>query len=257
VSAGDSLSITEVILPMSAERGGSNTLTGRVLVRRGGAAQPAVSAEVLLPALPRSVQTRADGSFTVGRLRQGRTTLLVRSVGYQPVVINVQLPLPADSAITVTLEPLAMELARVVVTGAPSRTGRLREFEERRATIANGQFLTRDDLAKREQSQLSDVLRSIPGARLRRQPDGSTLLVSSRGQTIRGAGARDCPFQIYLDGIRVFAPGGAASRPPDINDFALSSLEAIEVYASPATTPPQFGGLGAACGTIVMWTRVQ
>jgi hypothetical protein len=70
---------------------------------------------------------------------------------------------------------------------------------------------------------------------------------------------RDCFYQIIVDGQRIFALGSGgpngARDPPSIDDFAPNGLEGIEVYAGPATTPPQFGGLGAACGTIILWTR--
>jgi hypothetical protein len=81
-----------------------------------------------------------------------------------------------------------------------------------------------------------------------------TILINNRDR---------CPMQIYMDGIKIFEPrsagGGAAAaiQPPDINQFVVAQLEAIEVYRGPAETPPEFAGTGSRCGTVVLWSRRQ
>ena len=37
--------------------------------------------------------------------------------------------------------------------------------------------------------------------------------------------------------------------------FTAEELEAMEVYTSPMEVPGEFGGLGAKCGLILLWTR--
>jgi hypothetical protein len=233
-------------------------LRGRVVHRSGSESRPVSAAEVLVPALGRSARTAFDGSFSVGGLGSGSQVVIVRSIGFEPLLARLTLRAGSDSVIEFALRPLAAELAGVLVTAHPAGRGVLRAFEERRATHAGGTFVTRDDLAKREHSLLSDVLRSVRGTRLLRRPDGSTLLASPRGPF--SPTIKDCYYQLYLDGQRIYAPGtrgpDGGVTPPDINDFAVSAIEAIEVYTGPATTPAQFSGLGAACGTVVLWTRV-
>ena len=51
------------------------------------------------------------------------------------------------------------------------------------------------------------------------------------------------------------APPADATQPPDIDSFLPEHIAAIEYYAGPATTPTEFAGTGASCGTIVIWTR--
>jgi hypothetical protein len=48
---------------------------------------------------------------------------------------------------------------------------------------------------------------------------------------------------------------GTGGTPPDLKLFDVASREAVEVYRSPAEAPVEFGGEGAECGTIVLWTR--
>ena len=37
--------------------------------------------------------------------------------------------------------------------------------------------------------------------------------------------------------------------------FSVSGLESVELYRGLADTPLQFGGVGAGCGTVVLWAR--
>ncbi len=251
----DTASVVEVRLALSTAAAGSTTLRGRVLIRTDSATRPAASAEVLLPGLAKSARTNGDGSFAFVALSRGTYTVLVRDVGYRPVLARVTVPLPADSVREFVLTPIAPELPGVAVT-ATAVSSKMRGFEERRLTNAGGRFITRADLAKHEEWPLSDVLRSVPGVRLARQPDNSVYLVSTRAAfaaTISKSGADICYYQVYLDGTVIFQPG--RGLPPNINDFAPNGIEAIEIYAGPASTPMRFSGIGAACGTIVLWTR--
>lgn len=249
--------LSEARLTLGPARGHGNPVRGVVLAGSGANTRPLAGAEVLLPSLQMSARTTAGGNFAFGRLDEGRHAVVVRSVGFRPVLTHVQLPVPPDSLLRFVLEPLAPELAPVVITGRAS-TGRMSEFEERKATNVGGSFLSRDDLEKREHSRLSDVLRSLRGVRVQRLRNGSEVVLSSRSTRMdRRGSAKECYYQIYLDGIRVYAPGIEEEAPPDINAFAPVGLEGIEVYSGSAVTPPKFSGVNAACGTIVLWTRTR
>jgi hypothetical protein len=251
--ASDTADVFDVSMALGPRAAPSSALRGRVVAPRGRDSKISIPAEILLPAGPRSVRTEPSGAFELRGLADGVHTVIVRSIGYAPLRTLITVPVPRDSIVEFQLHPLAKELAEVVVVGRATGIGRMRAFEERRATIAGGSFLTREDLAKRDDARLSDILRSVRGTRLQRQSDGSTFLMSPRGTL--SLKVRDCYYQVYLDGVRIFAPGSTAVKPPNVDDFAPQGIEAIEIYTGPAITPPQFSGLGAACGTIVLWTR--
>jgi hypothetical protein len=252
VSVSDTAVIAEVHLPLSPTPGRGLRFRARVIVR--SSPDTSFAAEIMIPARGQSYYTDRNGRADVGGLGAGPLAVVVRSPGYQPLFTRVVLPQADDSVQTFVLHPLPQALQTVVVTG--TRSEGFREFEERRAVHAGGTYLSREDLASREGAKLSDVLRTVRGVRILRRPDGALVLASARGAFSRSI--KDCPYQIVLDGQRLYALGSGGpegSTPPSIDEFAPAGLEAIEVYTGPATTPPQFGGLGAACGTIVLWTR--
>jgi hypothetical protein len=87
---------------------------------------------------------------------------------------------------------------------------------------------------------------SMPRTGLRPQsagPGASAFNPSWQSVTSRG-----CTPMFYVDGVPWDA-GSVSSLPP-------IHVEAVEGYAGPATTPPQFTrGLDNYCGTIVIWLR--
>jgi outer membrane receptor protein involved in Fe transport len=118
----------------------------------------------------------------------------------------------------------------------------LAEFWERRAR-GFGKFVTRDEIEKKGASRFVDVVRSVSGL----------SIMTYRGRQeirFRGAaiGSANCPPQYWVDGIPL--ERGSAE------EFTPENVEAIELYASPATTPPQFSTRSPTCGTVVIWSRL-
>lgn len=258
LTSSDTSSLLEATIIASLQASVTSAFFGRVVTLGADSnPRPLGLAEVVVPALSISTRTQPDGSFELSSLPKGTHTVLVRSVGYKPAVARITLPLLNAAGHVIALSPIAPELAPMIVTGRLGAGGVMRGFEERRATINGASFLTRDDLAKREHSVLSDVLRSVRGLRIQRLPDGSNVIASSRGAF--SFKIQDCFYQVFLDGIRIYAPGSrgpdGTTKPPNIDDFATAGIEAVEIYPGPATTPTRFSGLGAVCGTIVIWSR--
>jgi hypothetical protein len=67
---------------------------------------------------------------------------------------------------------------------------------------------------------------------------------------------RGCWTQLIVDGVRVYSArfnrGDAA---PDLNYYRTGHVAAVEFYPNASTTPPEYGGAMADCGTLVLWTR--
>ena len=56
-------------------------------------------------------------------------------------------------------------------------------------------------------------------------------------------------MQVYLDQVPLPSPFNLELLPPP------RDLAGIEVYAGPATIPPQFNGYNRGCGVILVWTK--
>ena len=60
---------------------------------------------------------------------------------------------------------------------------------------------------------------------------------------------------VYVDGVRIWAPG--SRDPPDFDQLRNNQYQGIEIYRGSAELPVQYQGTGAACGAILLWSRVQ
>lgn len=194
------------------------------------------------------VVTDTSGRFRLTAPRAGRYVLRVEHLGY--------LPFESDTLVLGTGESLELEvrLGRTAIPLDPlivtSRSaGRLAGFDDRRATLPFGRFLTREDLQNRGAgARVTDVLRTVPGVVLvpTRQVSGIIpgYLVRMRGSF------GGCEPSLFLDGVPVRQY--AESTIDEIVN--REHLEAMEIYSSVSAVPVQFSE-GGRCGAIVMWTR--
>ena len=187
-----------------------------------------------------------SGRFHVAQMPVGARGVFVRRLGFAPARAPITPSMGNIDSVLVTLLAIAQPLPKITVQDEHDSLSKkvLADFWSRRAR-GFGKFVTRDEIERKGSSQFVDVVRSVP----------SVTIQSSRGRPdirFRGAGYgamfRDCPPQYWLDGIPL-QNGGA-------DEFSPGNVEAIELYSSPATTPPQFNTRNATCGTVVVWSRL-
>jgi hypothetical protein len=201
--------------------------------------------EVVIQALDKKATTDTAGRFTMTGLDHGIHTMLVRSIGYQPILLRAYLVTNDTLEVELTIRKSVVELAPLEVTVSAVPAG-LREFEERRL-LGFGAFIDWTRLRKEEHRRTHDVFREIRGVRIHYDRFGQAFLSGSRS---------NCPMQIVLDGMPIYKPGApGAGPPPSIDLWSIASLDGIEVYRGPSETPINYSGRGAQCGTIVLWTR--
>jgi hypothetical protein len=185
-----------------------------------------------------------SGRFHVSQMPVGARGVFVRRLGFAPTRAPIATGAGDIDSVRVTLRAIAQALPKITVQDEHDSLSKkvLAEFWARRSR-GFGKFMTRDEIEDKGASRFVDVVRNVSGV---------TIQFARGRQDIRFRGAafgsRDCPPQYWLDGIPL-QNGGA-------DEFAPDNVEAIELYSSPATTPPQFNTRSATCGTVVIWSRL-
>ena len=219
-------------------------VTGTV---RDSAGAPISGVEITLVSRTASTRSDTSGAFRLSGVQIGKNELQLRRFGYQPKTVFATVTAGTLAPIAVVLAVAAQELPAIQVDGVDSRVrDRLKDFFERRAA-GHGYFITRQDIEDKNPSNLSQIMRYVPGAKL------VSLHAGDRYQLrfARATMSHDCPPQYYIDGV--MATG------MNIDDMNPRDVEGIEIYAGPSRVPPQFnnGQMGTpGCGVVVIWTRV-
>jgi hypothetical protein len=183
--------------------------------------------------------TDSTGRFSIAQIPPGRHTL---SLAYQSRTSeDYDVVLRAGRAVelAILLDVGGVELAPVVVDAASQEWAlTLAGFYARRGK-GFGQFVTRDDIERRNPAHLSGLL-----------AESGIVMRCTRMQQCAPAritAGRRCAVAVVIDGQRV--------EDYNIDLIPLQDVLGIEVYRQGADTPVEFSRWSAACGAIVIWTR--
>ena len=262
------LAVTAGWLALAAPAAGQATANGFVVEDASG--RPLAGVEVLLEGTSRRALTDQQGFYSLSDLTIGSQVVLFRLAGYRPVRMRVNLSRGDTTRADATL--VRVSPAELTPLAGAGRAALGESFEARRK-LGLGIFIESAELRQIEhQLRLVDVLRRHGVAVLAfRDCTGTGRqrrcgMVQSRAASSNRGGndGTPCWMQVVVDGSVVTAtdapaPGVSASpvpRPPDLSrGFDLTGIEAIEIYRKGSDVPPQFGGAGADCGVVVLWTR--
>ena len=220
---------------------GRGTLSGTV---RDSSGAGIAGAEITISGTGLRAHTNAEGAFRLTNVPAGTLRLAVRRLGFGPTAVSVVADPVQTTAVSVVIAPLAQSLATVVVRGdTRTEDRRLGGFYQRRSRSSGGHFITREQIDQRRPAQLTDLFRSVPGAR---------IYATTFTNVVRFRGMRCAPL-VWLDGF----PATAAEF--DLNAISPDLVEAIEVYPGIATVPTEFRWArgGGSCGAIVVWTGFE
>ena len=185
------------------------------------------------------------GEAELSGVPPGPLAVRVEAPGYVALDTTIVVEAGGDNVAVLPLRSDARVLGDVVVEAETINDAVLRRrgFFERRENRA-GVFITREELDRRGATLFSDVFRSIPGVRVRR--DGSrTSLVSSRRQ--------NCDMSIYFDGVEM------AYAAQNIEGLPFDDIIAVEVYRGPSELPIEYTQTRSSltCGAVIVWTRMN
>ena len=199
------------------------------------------------PALNLHTLTDGRGVFRLAHVTAGSNLVTWRKLGYSAKDQALVLP---PSAVT----NLKIVLTRVQTIAAVTTTASMawmRDFDENKK-LGLGQFLTRDELAKKEAVGMGALLSSLRGTHVAFGRGNRATITSRRpGPSLSN---KACYAQIFLDNQQIYT-GRPGEPVPNINEYLVSSLEAIEWYAGPSETPGKYNNLNATCGVLVLHTR--
>ena len=218
------------------------TSRGLAGVVRDSAGHPIPLAEVRARGNLLVARSDDSGRFNVPQMPPGARGVFVRRLGFAPARALITASSGDIDSVVVVLVAVATSLPSIVALEQRDSLSHvvLAEFWARKAK-GFGRFITRDDIEARGGIHFVDLVRTAPGV----------MIQNSRGrQEIRfnRSVIRDCPPQYWVDGVPL--ERGSA------DEFYPDNVEAIELYSSPATTPPQFSTRSMTCGTIVIWSRL-
>jgi hypothetical protein len=219
------------------------TLVGLV---RDSSGHPVPSVEVRLRGTETFAFTNDSGGFRLAGLPLGQVSLTARRLGFAPATFPLTMRTGQRDSLVLTLTMLAATLPGVVVEDeAMTRSKRLLSGFWNRRSQGFGHFMTRDEIEKRDAHELTDLVRMIPSASIQTR-NGRSVIRFPRS----GAGRLDCPPQYWVDGQRI------ENAAPD--EFPPMDIEALEIYAGPATIPAQYAPRtnSYTCGAIIIWTRL-
>jgi hypothetical protein len=182
------------------------------------------------------------------------------------------------TAVAVASEAPAVDATTRAPAGAAAReapANRAMQDVERRRRSGGGTYLTRAQIARRNATRVTDLLRTMPGVTVRADENG-VLTVELRGaprvtfeparptpsiRTDSGAPppsspagtpgqmvTRRCPAGFQVDGMPV-DNGGSID-----GDVQPDNIEVIEVFSG-AKVPIEFAGRHSSCGLVLIWTR--
>jgi hypothetical protein len=244
-------------LPLAAQ--GRVRIEGWVVDERSG--DPVPAADIAIRAINdrflASAVTDEDGRFEVMVDRQDGVTIYAGRIGY---VDNRTPVLRFEDhnffEVEIRLDPSAVLLAplEVLARRKNPRSSVFTNFDNRVRT-GNGYYITRADIERRAPNLITDILATVPGVRLESSGAGTR-----RHIRMARSASRECPVQIFVDGLlvtrRITPAFGAPTAGFAVDDVVSPrSVEGIEVYRGLSTVPPEFLTPDAECGVVAIWTR--
>ena len=176
-----------------------------------------------------------QGQFEFRDVAPGRVLIVAHRLGYKERSVAVDVGSSAQQTVQIDLVTVPKDIETVVVEDSP---GRLQEFIEHRKASKFGHFFDQNQIRVKNPRYLSELFRTIPGARLAPSPSGGSKLL-----------LRGCKPKIWLDGV--------LAQDAEIDELiGPSEIAGIEIYTSMAGVPAQYMDReNRACGAVIIWSR--
>jgi hypothetical protein len=196
---------------------------------------PIAGATIDIDGFDASLTTDGAGRFAGARIPAGTRSMLVRAVGYSPVLLAIDVLEHGANEVSV-------QLARNVFLPGVKVTERTRapvlrqEFDERRR-MGVGQFIDTTEI--NALYNVRSIFQGRPGVTVQGNPPEFTLWVTASGGY--------CQPAVFLDGFR--------SDTQILSAISKDRIVAVEIYLRPVEIPARFALVQRSCGAVLVWTR--
>ena len=242
------------------------TLVEFVVRETGGAPIAGSTLDVEVRGEKRTVVTGPSGRAVLADLPPGRVVVRARHVGHAPGTVAAGIAVGRNT-IPIVMDKLKLPaLDTVRVLGGRRVTSRLDEFETRLANHSASASITAADIQRRNPAETWQMLTNVPSVKVQ-QGGNNVVAYSDRGMLSSLREAKPCYMRLMIDGVSP-APTAQSGRDgqgkPTLTTFydlnqlpPPSAIHGIEVFAGPASIPPQYAGSGSDkwCGLIAVWTK--
>ena len=235
---------------------------------------PIPDVQIIAVGINKQVSTDAKGRFRLLDLPPGAYVLRVRRLGFESVVVRIELPIVDDAPLAIELRESVTDLAPVVIRRdgiSPRLTDAGFEKRKQFSGAPPEQFVTRADFDRIRPIDLSQMLRRM-SARAARCGDGIIFLDGVlMAKPIADAAAVPTATQLALlnnpnsttarEAAQkatqdIARTGSPLPKPQALDLIPQNWIEGMEVYASPAQIPNEYrAAFREARCVILLWTR--
>lgn len=243
------LIVTALVMAPTARATGQASIRTVIGQVRSTAGRSLAGAQIVVTGdSAHSVFSDSAGSFRLTGVSVQSLALLVRLPGFTPATVAVPAGTEVAIVANVTLTPTATRLPDLVTKAASNP--RLVDFERRRRS-GFGTFLGPEEVTAKGAMHTAELLRGIPGVRVRIGPPGV--------EDLNSVSFARCPqggVTVWIDGAKLrpdggkFSPASVALMLERINPH---DILAIEIHRGVASLPVEF--IDDSCAAIAIWTR--
>lgn len=212
-----------------------------------------IGANIFIPDLNVGASSDVDGNYVIDNLPAGTYDVTARYVGYKQITENVVVRSNATTEVDFNLEPTAVQLNELVVTGQGVAT-------ERRKLTSSVESISKDEIKAAPVESVDQLLQGrVPGLSAFNSSGmpGTAGRIAARG--LKSALTNATPV-VYVDNVRVdnqdafrlaLDTGGAETSA--LSDLVLGEIDRIEIIKGGAAST--LFGSEAANGVIQIFTK--
>ena len=193
-----------------------------------------------------SATTDSLGRFSLRAPDRGRYRVAATRIGYADAVSNY-IELVVGEAVTaeMQLSSEAVKIAPLTLDVPRDRYLESKGFYERMQS-GMGDFMTGEEVRRRNAYSLADLLRGLRGVKIQRLSALNEVYFTGT----------NCLPMIILDGITVRWGGKSVGTIQPLEDLVpVAHIDAIEAYRGGSGVPSEYTGPNASCGVLLIWTR--